>query len=77
MRVEGAARMNLHELGQEYISTAAALCARAAALSKYSAPSGQAARELTARIRELRRIATDLKKCGKYLCRYYERGKQK
>ena len=57
--------MSLYELGQEYIATATALCERASARS---------ARELTARICELRRIATRLKKCGKYLCRYYERG---
>ena len=66
--------MSLYELGQEYIATATALCERASALSKDSPLSERSARELTARICELRRIATRLKKCGKYLRRYYERG---
>lgn len=69
--------MNLQELGQEYIATAAALCERAAALSRYSPSSERAARELGARICELRRIATRLKKYGKYLYNYYEKGAQK
>jgi hypothetical protein len=71
---KGDAKMNLYELGQEYITTATALCERAAALSKYSAPSERAARELASRIYELRRIATRLKKYGRHLCHYYERG---
>lgn len=63
--------MMLNELGAQYIETAARLRARAKALDAAQNP--VPAKEVCARISELRAVATRLKKYGRYLQSYYEK----